>query len=116
MRSNLKKSACGVMVAVAALFAVSATPASATNSTGCDGRNDFLQFNTNPNGLGRSLCFANAGNIAVNIGNVYSFSSGNNKVTVDYEFDGRYYYTNLEKWQTQDFGSITVRVYEIRVY
>jgi hypothetical protein len=117
MRIHLKKTVLGVLLAVPAMIAVSATPALATDRVGCGDRTDFVMFNIDlGGGLGTNQCYANAGDIAVNIGNVYSFSSGNNKVTVNYEFGGRYYTSTLDRWQGVGFGDSRVRVYEVRVY
>jgi hypothetical protein len=94
------------------------SPASATNSVRCSDRGpeEFVRVAVrDPNLPANSFCYANAGTVAVNHGDVSFLSSGNNKVTVQYESGGRYYYVTLEKWTTRGF-SPWVRVFEVRIW
>ncbi|MFI7022678.1 beta/gamma crystallin domain-containing protein [Micromonospora sp. NPDC049900] len=115
MRVNLKKVAAGALAAVAVTFALPANPAYAINRVDCAGRTDLLAVSyETSSGIGSTQCFANAGAVAVNIGKVHRVNSGNNKVTVNYEYAGRYHSTTLEKQRYLNFAA--VRVYELRIW
>lgn len=117
MRTRVKKITVGAMAVLALTFAFPASPAFAIDSVACGNRTDLLKLDISfGGGLGTSRCFANAGVVAVNLGGVHQFSSGNNKVTVNYEFGGQYYTSTVDKWHGVGFGSNTVRVYEVRIW
>jgi hypothetical protein len=78
MKRNLKRAIVGAAAAAIAFSALPATNAQAINrvTSGCP-RDDFFQiFNEG------TLCFANAGSIAVRIYNVYGGSAGNNRALI----------------------------------
>ncbi|MFY1633287.1 beta/gamma crystallin domain-containing protein [Solwaraspora sp. WMMB335] len=113
---SIAKTAVGLMAVVALTFALPASPAMAINQVSCGDRTDFLKLRIDQGGgFGTSRCYANPGVTAVNIGGVYRFDTGNNKATVNYERNGRYYTITLNKWQGTDFGA-RVRVYELRIW
>ncbi|GAB2935097.1 hypothetical protein GCM10027280_23730 [Micromonospora polyrhachis] len=117
MRKRLKQFTLGAAAALALTFALPASPAFAINSVACGNRTDFLKLDISlGGGLGTNRCFANSGAVAVDIGGVYQITSGNNKVTVNYQFGSQYYTSTLEKWQGVGFGSNTVSVYEVRIW
>ena len=61
-------------------------------------------------------CFANAGvTIPDLMGPVYRFSYGNNRATINYKRDGRYYTHTLEKWESIGYDP-AVSVYEVRIW
>ncbi|MFV2017039.1 beta/gamma crystallin domain-containing protein [Micromonospora sp. LOL_023] len=117
MTLSLKKIAIGLMAVVAMTFGLPASPAMAISQVSCGSRNDFLKLHIDFGaGYGFARCFANGGVTAVNIDGVYRFDTGNNKATLNYERDGRYYSTTLDKWRGSDFGGARVRVYEVRIW
>ena len=118
MRKTFKRVAIAGTAALSLLVAGPVGSAMAIDRVGCGDRDDFLRLNiTHGDGLGTGVCFANAGVTAVDEGGVYSFSSGNNKVTVNYEWDGRYYTSTLDPWQGVGFPKeVTIRVYEVRIW
>ncbi|WBB98546.1 MULTISPECIES: beta/gamma crystallin domain-containing protein [unclassified Solwaraspora] len=117
MMTRFKKVAVGLTAVAALTLGLPASPAFAINQVSCADRNDFLKLHIDLGGGYRLVrCFANAGATGTNISGVYRFDSGNNKATVNYERDGRYYSTTLEKWWGTDFAGARVRVYEVRIW
>ncbi|CAG6398600.1 hypothetical protein NMG29_39620 [Streptomyces cocklensis] len=108
-----KKIAVTAIAAAGLALMIPATPAAAANSVDCHWPQTIDEYAriTTSNGLPR--CYANAGAIDVNLGDIAEFHSGNNKVTFFYTIDANGYQNaiTLEKWQTQgmSFG-LTARV------
>ncbi|MFJ8916567.1 beta/gamma crystallin domain-containing protein [Amycolatopsis sp. NPDC102389] len=116
MRKGLKRLSVVGAAAVGLLVAVPASPAFAIGEVACGNRDDFVKLDISfGNGMGTNRCFANGGVTGTNIGGVYNIYSGNNKVTVNYERDGRYESSTLGYWQGVGFAG-TVRVYEVRIW
>ncbi|GAA4525643.1 beta/gamma crystallin domain-containing protein [Amycolatopsis samaneae] len=116
MRKTLKRITVGGAAAAALFVAVPASPAFAINSVACGNRTDLVKLDISfGNGMGTNRCFANAGVTAVNFGGVYNVSAGNNKVTVNFERNGRYETRTLGKHAGIGFQG-TVRVYEVRIW
>lgn len=108
----LKKAILVAMSTLALTFVLPATSAFAINTTPCGPRTDFVRLLLDTL---NSYCFANPGAMAVNINGVVQWTSGNNKATLNYEYDGRYYTWTLEKWQFSRL-LVPVRVYEVRIW
>ncbi|MFY1655385.1 beta/gamma crystallin domain-containing protein [Solwaraspora sp. WMMB762] len=114
---RLTRIAVGLLAVAALTFGLPPNPAMAINQVGCGNRTDFLTLHIDlGGGVGTARCFANSGAMAVNIGGVYRFDTGNNKATVNYERGGRYYSKTLDKWWGTDFAGTRVRVYEVRIW
>jgi hypothetical protein len=115
MRTLLKRLALGTTAALALVVLTPATSAFAISQPACGDRTDFLKLDIDlGGGFARSTCFASAGVQGVNIGNVYHFSTGNNKVTLNWEEGGRYYTDTLDRYWGRDLNR--VRVYEVRIW
>ncbi|MEC3974238.1 beta/gamma crystallin domain-containing protein [Amycolatopsis sp. H20-H5] len=115
MRTLLKRLTLGTTAALALVVLSPATSAFAITSPACGNRTDFLKLDVSVGGgLGYSKCFASAGVTAVNIGGVYRFSSGNNKVMVNWEDGGRYYTETLDRNWGRSLPD--VRVCEVRIW
>ncbi|MEK8107252.1 beta/gamma crystallin domain-containing protein [Micromonospora sp. M12] len=93
----------------------SGEPALAINSVSCGTRTDFLKLDITLGNIGMAKCFASRGVTAVDIGSVFHYTSGNNKVTVNYEAGGRYYTSTVDRGYGVSFGRV-VRVYEVRIW
>ncbi|WP_433118169.1 beta/gamma crystallin domain-containing protein [Micromonospora sp. CA-246542] len=115
MKTRVKKIALGAVAGLALTIALPASPALAINSVSCGTRTDFLKLDITLGTVGMARCFASRGVTAVNIGGVHHYTSGNNKVTVNYEAGGQYHTSTVDKWYGVDFGR-TVRVYEVRIW
>lgn len=105
----------GVVAAVsAAVVAIGAAPAHAINEVNfveCLFNGEYFTLGVqNPNGTGLRRCFANAGDLNVDISGVGSFSSGNNAGYFEYEpGDGWLYRHTFPKWEsiTRNYGTVT---------
>ncbi|ACU34704.1 hypothetical protein KCV87_16870 [Actinosynnema pretiosum subsp. pretiosum] len=116
MRSSSKKFTLAAATAVAALVAIPAGPAFAIDQVACGNRTDFAKLDIRVGqNLGTNRCFANSGVVAVEVPNVYRASSGNNKLTVNYQSGSQYYTRTLTPGTHINFASV-VRVYEVRIW
>ncbi|KFZ81552.1 hypothetical protein ED92_14920 [Amycolatopsis sp. MJM2582] len=116
MRKRAKRLSVVGAAALGLLVAVPASPAFAIDQVACGNRDDFVKLDISfGNGMGTNRCFANGGVTGTDIGGVYNITSGNNKVTVNYERNGRYESSTLGYWQGVGFAG-TVRVYEVRIW
>ncbi|WP_410646839.1 beta/gamma crystallin domain-containing protein [Amycolatopsis sp. cmx-4-54] len=116
MRKSLKRFSVVGAAALGLLVAVPASPAFAINTVACGNRDDFVKLDISfGNGMGTNRCFANDGVTGTDIGGVYNISAGDNKVTVNYERNGRYESTTLGYRRNVGFAG-TVRVYEVRIW
>ncbi|MEU4645397.1 beta/gamma crystallin domain-containing protein [Micromonospora sp. NPDC023814] len=114
LRKSLKRFAVGVLAAAALTFGLPASPAFAINTVACAGRTDFLKLEIWLGYMWTDRCFANAGPMAVDIGGVYKVTSGNNKVTVNYQSGPGYYSRTFGPWEATNLGG--ARVYEVRIW
>ncbi|WP_224391614.1 beta/gamma crystallin domain-containing protein [Pseudonocardia sp. ICBG1293] len=106
-----------VLAAAAALgllVVVPAAPAFAINQVSCTSQTVKLDID-HGNGAGTGRCFANSGTTGVNIGGVYRASAGNNRTTINFEVNGRYYTKTLDRGLHINFAG-NVRVYEVRIW
>ncbi|MET8759961.1 beta/gamma crystallin domain-containing protein [Lentzea sp. NPDC004782] len=119
MRKNVKKIGLGGAAVLGLLLAVPASPAFAIDQVACGQRDDFVKLEIAlGGGLGTNRCFANAGVTAVDIDGVHTITSGNNKVTINWEYGGLYYTETLDpgfRISTNGSGE-TARVYEVRIW
>lgn len=117
MGTPLKKLVGTAIAAVALAVALPATPAFAINTLACSGRTDLVKVSySHGGGLNSDVCFANAGTMAVNIGGAFQAYTGVNKVTINFERDGRYVTTTAERQVLINFTGGNVRVYEVRIW
>ncbi|MFE0359292.1 beta/gamma crystallin domain-containing protein [Streptomyces nigra] len=117
MRKTIKRFTVGGVAALGLLVAVPASPAFAINQVDCGQRTDLVKLDQSlGGGLIANACFANAGVTAVNVSGVYNITSGNNKVTVNYQQGSVYRSVTLDP--RQGFGLVggTARVYEVRIW
>ena len=122
MRHTLKKAAVGVALAAAAIVIAPAAPAAAINATSCTTttsnggivtRTDVVRLISGTVG---ARCFANAGPVAVTIPDVTWIGSNIYKVTVNFEWGGRYYSTTVEPGNWQEVTPGPGNVYEVRIW
>jgi hypothetical protein len=117
MRVRLRLITLAALASLAFAFALPASTASAITSPRCSvEREDFLALIY---GNQHIACFANAGVVAVNLPRVDGVHTGNNKVTLQYEFAGRYYAVTLQKWTSgwsHNAAGDPVRVFEVRIW
>jgi len=115
VHKSLKRLTIGVLAAAALTFGLPANPALAINTVWCDGRTDFVRMELRQGNIWYSeVCFANAGPMAVNLSGVHGVTSGNNKVTINYQSGSWYFSTTLERWSGTNLGG--ARVYEVRIW
>jgi hypothetical protein len=115
MGVRIRSVVAGIAVAAGMALAIPTGVAQATEPVSCsDGKPVRLEIDLG-GGFGTRKCFAKAGALAVSIGGVYRISAGNNKTTINYEWDGRYYTKELGPGAGVAFGK-KVRVYEVRIW
>jgi hypothetical protein len=81
-------------VALGLILAVPPTSAFAIGQVTCGDRTDVVKLDVYSNS---NQCFADTGVRAVNINNVLTLHSGKNKVTINYEWQGRYYTVTADR-------------------
>jgi hypothetical protein len=105
------------VMSASALFPVAAqaaTPAPAISTVSCG---------SNPQGAGYTIfvatnlqttCYANAGDVAANLPNIYDVCSGNNVLQFNYNLQGLYYTHTMPKYLCEVFNQ-PFTVYEVRI-